>query len=338
MAAGARDPWTRRVRAWLPGLLLVGLLALAAFGLALAARPFLRLEASLAALLLGLAAGAILRHPAPVEPGAQLAMKKALTLGVVLLGAEVNLAFLLEVGPRALVLALVLVPLTLGVFLLLARLLRVEDDTWALLGTGTAICGLSAVLAAGATLRSRERDVAIAAASVAILSAVGLVLYPLLDLLARMPEHVYGAWSGLSLHAVANAVAAGVARGDEAGRVAALTKTARVALLAPVLVGLALLLRRGRKAEASRTTLLPPMVWGFLALSLLVSLVPVPDALLDAAKVATRALLLVGMAGLGYTTRLGDVRKAGPRALTLAVVGWVVLSAAALAGAWLLYG
>lgn len=327
-----------KAREWAPGLLLVAALALAGFLLAVAARPFVRLEASLLALLLGLAAGALLRHPKRAEPGAQVALKKALTLGVVLLGAEVNLAFLLAVGPKAVLLAVLLVPLTLGVFWLLARLLRLEGDEWALVGSGTAICGLSAVVATGATLRSREDQVAVAVAAVGILSAVGLVLYPLVDLLLRMPEDVYGAWSGLSLHAVANAVAAGVARGDEAGRVAALTKTARVALLAPVLVLLALALRRGRKAEASRGALLPPMVWGFLALSLLVSLVPVPASVLGVVKGVTRALLLVGMAGLGYTTRLGQVRNAGPRGLALAVLGWAFLAAAALAGAWLLYG
>lgn len=326
------------LRSLLPGALVVAAAALAGFLLAEVTRPWIRLEASLLALLLGLAAGALLRHPARLEPGAQLALKKALTFGVVLLGAEVNLAFLLGVGPRALILALVLVPFTLLVFWLLARLLRVEGDTWALLGSGTGICGLSAVVAAGATLRSREQDIAVAVAAVGILSAVGLVAYPLVDLAVQMPEDVYGAWSGLSLHAVANAVAAGVARGEDAGRVAALTKFARVALLAPLLIGLAILLRRGRRAEASASSLLPPMVWGFLALSLFVSLVPVPDALLDATRIVTRALLLLGMAGLGYTTRMGHVRKAGARGLALAVLGWILLSAAALAGAWLLYG
>lgn len=321
-----------------PGVAFVAAVALAGFLLARLLAGALPLDASLLALALGLAAGALVRHPAALEPGAQWTLKQALLVGVVLLGAQVDLAFLLDAGPAAVLLALALVPLTLIAFRLLAAALRVPGDTWALLGAGTAVCGLSAVVATGATLKSRDEDVAVAAAGVGILSAVGILLYPLLGLLARMPEPVYGAWSGLSLHAVANAVAAGLALGEEAGKVATLTKFSRVALLAPVLVALALLLRRGTRAQAEGAQLLPPMVWGFLAVSLLVSLVPLPASALAAVKAATTAFLLLGMAGLGYTTRLGRVRKAGARSLALAVLGWALLSGAALAGAWLLYG
>lgn len=328
----------RAVRRLAPGILAVAAVALAGFAVAHAAAPFVRLEASLLALLFGLALGALLRHPPAIEPGAQFTLKRALTWGVILLGAEVNLAFLVSAGPAAVVLSLILVPLTLAAFWLLARLLKMEGDSWALLGAGTGICGLSAVIAAGATLKSREQDIAVAAAAVGILSAVGLVAYPLIALLAPMAPDVYGAWSGLSLHAVANAVAAGLAGGEEAGKVAALTKFARVALLAPALVGLALVVRHKARAKASRATLLPPMVWGFVLAALLVSFLPVPAPLLEAVRLLTRALLLLGLAGIGYTTRLAHIRDAGPRAITLAVAGWALLSVAALAGAVIAYG
>ena len=317
-----------------PGVLAVVAIALAAWLLA----RIVRIEATLIALLLGLAAGALLRHPRALEPGAQVALKRALTGGVVLLGAEVNLAFLMSAGPRAVALALILVPVTIGIFWLLARALRVDGDAWLLLGTGTAICGLSAVIATGATLRSRERDVAVAAAAVGVLSAVGLVVYPLLALVLPVSAEAYGAWSGLSLHAVANAVAAGFAHGDAAGRVAALTKFTRVALLAPVLIVLALMLRHKAEAKGGGQSLLPPMVWGFLLVALAASLLPVPEPVLELARQGAKALLLLGIAGIGYTTRLGHVREAGPRAMALAVAGWVALSVLALVGSVVLYG
>lgn len=317
-----------------PGVLAVGSVALVAWLLA----PIVRFEATLLALLIGLAAGALLRHPRPLDPGAQTTLKVALTGGVILLGAEVNLAFLLAAGPAAIALALILVPLTLALFWLLARALRVDGDAWALLGMGTAICGLSAVVAAGATLRSRERDIAVAAAAVGVLSAVGLVAYPLLALVLPLSADAYGAWSGLSLHAVANAIAAGLALGDEAGRVATLTKFTRVALLAPALLLLALMLRHKAQAKTGGHALLPPMVWGFVAVALAASFLPIPEIVLQTARQMAKVMLLLGIAGVGYTTRLGHVREAGPRAMALALVGWVLLSVLALVGAVLLYG
>jgi len=319
------------MRRLLPGILAACLVALAAHALARVAR----VDAVLLALALGLAAGALLRHPAPLEPGASWLAKKGLDAGIVLLGVEVNLVFLLDAGPRVLLLVALLVPLSFLAVLGLGRALGVRGDAPALLGTGTAICGLSAVAAAGATLESRKEDVAVAVASVGLLSAVGLLLYPVAGLALGMPADVYGAWSGLSLHAVANAVAAGFAGGPEAGRMATVTKLARVALLAPLLVALPLLLGRagrGRPAVAA----VPPTVWGFLLVVLAVNLLPLPAALLGALKVALKAVLLVSIAAVGYGTRLGDVRRAGPRGLALAVLAWALLSAAALAGAWLL--
>lgn len=319
------------MRRLLPGVLAACLLALAAYGLS----KVLPVDAVLLALLLGIAAGALLRHPAPLEPGASWLMKRGLEAGIVLLGVEVNLAFLLHAGPRVLVLVALLVPLAFLGVLAMGRLLRVEGDAPALLGAGTAICGLSAVAAAGSTLQSRKEDIAVAVASVGLLSAVGLLAYPLVGLALRLPPEVYGAWAGLSLHAVANAVAAGFALGDEAGRIATVTKLARVALLAPLLVAMPLLLHR-KRADKLAVAAVPYTVWGFLLVVLVVSLVPLPAQVVAWLKVALRVVLLVSIAAVGYATRLGDFRRAGARGLLLAVAGWLLLSALALGGAVLL--
>lgn len=319
------------MRAHLLGTGAAILVGAAAFGLS----RVVPLDAALLALVLGLLAGAVLRHPPPLEPGTSWVAKRGLEASIVLVGVEVNLAFLLDAGPRVLLLVAILVPLTFGVFLLMGRTLGLRGDAPALLGVGTAICGLSAIAAAGSTLKSRQEDVAIAVAAVGVLSAIGLVLYPLLGLAMALPPDVYGAWSGLSLQAIANAVAAGFAVGPEAGRMATLTKLARVALLAPLLIALPLLLRRRREARLGPSAL-PVTVWGFLVVVLVVSFLPLPDALLAALKLALRAVLVVSIAAVGYGTRLGHFRSAGPRTLALATGGWLLLSGLSLLLALLL--
>lgn len=326
-----------RLRPLLPGVLATLGIAAAAWLAAPHVKRVVAVDATFLALLLGLLVATALRHPAPLEKGAQRTLKWALLSGVVLLGAEVDLAFLLAAGAKGVALAAALIAITLAAFYVVGRALKLEGDAWALLGTGTGVCGLSAVVAAGASLKSREEDVAVAVAAIGLLSAVGLLLYPAIGALLALPPAVYGAWSGLSVHAVANAVAAGFAGGDVAGEVATVTKLSRVALLAPVLLALTLLLRDKAQAKGGAQTLLPPMVWGFLGVVLVVSLVPLPAPLVAALKLASKMLLVLGMAALGYTTRLGHFQRAGPRGIALAVIGWAVLSVAALAGAWMLY-
>lgn len=321
-----------------PGLAAVALTAAVAWFAAPYARRVVAVDATFLALLIGLAIGTVTRHPASLDAGAQKGLKWALLAGVVLLGVEVNLRFLIDAGGKAIALAAVLIALTMVTFLVLARLLKVEGETWALLGAGTGVCGLSAVVATGASLKSREDDIAVAVASIGILSAIGLLLYPLLGALMALPVSVYGAWSGLSVHAVANAIAAGFAFGDEAGQVATVTKLARVALLAPLLLVLTFALRRKAQAKGGAAALLPPMIWGFLAMVVAASVLPLPAPLVAAIKLAAKIFLVLGMAALGFTTRGGQLRRAGPRGIALSVAGWAVLSVAALAGAWLLYG
>lgn len=321
-----------------PGLAAVALTAAVAWFAAPYARRVVAVDATFLALLIGLAIGTVTRHPASLDAGAQKGLKWALLAGVVLLGVEVNLRFLIDAGGKAIALAAVLIALTMVTFLVLARLLQVEGETWALLGAGTGVCGLSAVVATGASLKSREDDIAVAVASIGILSAIGLLLYPLLGALMALPVSVYGAWSGLSVHAVANAIAAGFAFGDEAGQVATVTKLARVALLAPLLLVLTFALRRKAQAKGGAAALLPPMIWGFLAMVVAASVLPLPAPLVAAIKLAAKIFLVLGMAALGFTTRGGQLRRAGPRGIALSVAGWAVLSVAALAGAWLLYG
>lgn len=320
-----------------PGLALVVVIAAAAWSATPYVRRVLAVDATFLALLFGLLAATLLRHPAQAEPGAQKGLKWALLAGVVLLGAEIDLRFLADAGSKALALAGALIALTMVAFFGFARMLQLEGDAWALLGAGTGVCGLSAVVATGASLKSREDDIAIAVAAVGLLSAGGLLLYPALGALLDLSPSVYGAWSGLSVHAVANAVAAGFAFGDASGQIATVTKLARVALLAPLLLVLTFLVRRKAQAKGGAGALLPPMVWGFLAMVVAASVLPLPAELVAALRLLAKIFLVLGMAALGYTTRVGHFQRAGPRGIALAVAGWVVLSGAALAGALLLY-
>lgn len=326
------------MRKLLPGALVAIIVAAVAWFIAPHVRPWIGVDATFLALVGGLSVGAATRHPGGIEPGVQRTLKHALVAGVILLGAEVSLGFLLDAGLKAVALAAALIGLTLLSFFILARALGVAGDTWALLGAGTGICGLSAVAAAGASLKSKDEDIAVSVAAVGLLSAVGLLLYPVLGALLRLPASVYGAWSGLSVHAVANAVAAGFAFGDEAGQLATVTKLARVALLAPMLLVVTLALRHKAQAKRGKDALLPPMVWGFLAVAVLTSVLPLPGVILAWAKLAAKVALVLGMAALGLATRLGHFRRAGPRGIALAVGGWAILSFGALVGAILFYG
>lgn len=326
---------------WLWAFLVAALAAAIGTGAALLLEPVVRIDPALLTILAGLLFAVLLRRPRRIETAMPKFLKTTLEAGVILVGTQVNLLFLLDVGPRALLLVLAVVPLTLAGLVLMARAVRMPGHLGILLGFGTAICGVSAIAAAGATLRSKEEDIAVSVTAVGLLSAVGVLLLPALGLALALPPAVYGVWAGLSIHAVPNAIAAGFALGDEAGHVATLVKLARIALLAPLLVLAALWLRRhGTEAGERRAPLVPLPVWGFLVAVLAASVAPLPPDSTPALllKDGTKLTLLVAMGAIGYSVRLGHVQRAGLHGVVVAVCGWVLLGSVALAGAVWAFG
>ena len=91
------------------------------------------------------------------------------TAAAVLLGLQVTLGMLWALGPGALVLAVVVVATTLPFTIWLGGVLGVDRALAQLVGTGTAICGASAIVAGSSAAAPSSGGVA--AASSASLSA-----------------------------------------------------------------------------------------------------------------------------------------------------------------------
>jgi uncharacterized integral membrane protein (TIGR00698 family) len=322
-----------------PGLALAALVAAAA--LALAEVPWVRdalhWSALLLVILLGVAWRSFLPVPAAAEPGLRTAQRTVLRVAVAGLGFRLSLRELVEVGAPALVVVVVGTGTALAFGWWVARRLGVPRELGLLIGVGGAICGASAVVAADSVVRGERRDAAVAVGVCTLLGTLGIVLYPLLYPALAADEFVYGVWSGASLHETAQALAAAFAVGTEAGRVASVVKLARIALLAPVVLGLAWSLRRQHeRAGRPRVALVPWFLVAFVAFVALASTGWIPAAWLAGIVKADFVLLCVGMAGVGLETRFSDLRDAGLRPIAAGAAQWVVLAAVTLALAtWL---
>ena len=332
MTPDGSPPGPVGVRRFLPGLALT--VALAAAALLIADVPWvartLHVSALLLVILLGMAWRAALPLPAAAMPGVQLSQRAILRWAVAGLGFRLSLRELADIGvaPLLIVLAGTTVALFAGWWL--ARRLRVPRSLGLLLGVGGAVCGASAVVAADTVVRGERRDAPVAIAIVTVLGTLGMVLYPLARGPLGLSELAYGVWDGASLHETAHVVAAGFAVGTEAGRVATVVKLARIALLAPIVVGLSWAMR-GRDAGAAKVSPLPWFLVAFLVFAALHStgaLHPEATAWLQRVDLW---LLCVGMAGVGLQTSVAELRAAGLRPLAAATLQWLLLSSLTLA-------
>jgi uncharacterized integral membrane protein (TIGR00698 family) len=332
------------------GLALVAALTLAAYlGAPLAGGL---LSPLVLALLLGMAwRGLALRERglAGYVPGVTLAAGPLLKAGIVALGARLDARLLLELGP-AILFGSVVGALTAWLAIeVVGRAWRVGPELRTLLGIGTAICGASAIVAAGPLCRARAEHVAVAIATISLVGTAGVLGFAAWDALAVVPTAAFAALAGATLQEVGQVLAAGSVQGQASADLALLVKLSRVVLLAPALVlTSALAARRGaddsplapavdRGAGAltptpRRRPLVPPFVIGFLALGGGVSAGLVPAPVVDALALVGLVLTAAAMAAIGLGVDLRAVRRAGVTALALGAAGMI-----ALMGAMLLY-
>ncbi|MEO5884716.1 MAG: putative sulfate exporter family transporter [Candidatus Limnocylindrales bacterium] len=287
------------------------------------------------ALILGLALGSVPAIRTLALPGARVAARQLLRIGVALLGARLTLAAVVQGGAAALLGATVIVLVGLGLGLWLARRLALPGRLGWLIAAGMAICGNSAILALAPILRAEDRETTYAVSTITIFGLVGVLALPVLGHALGMADGAFGTWAGLSVNDTAQVVATGYAYSPPAGDVATIVKLTRNLAIAPVLLGAALLVP-GARATSTRLAVVRAVPWfvlGFVVLAALRSvgvldgIVPWGGTVADTLSGAATWLILVALAGVGASADLRATVGIGPRPFVLGIVLWVVILA-----------
>lgn len=319
-----------------PGVALCLAVTLAATAVqATEARLFGRawLDALVLAILIGAAVRTAWTPGAAWAPGVGFSAKTLLEIAVALLGAGLSAAALLAAGPALLAGIVVIVALALAGGYWLGRLVGLPKRTAMLVACGNAICGNSAIAAVAPVIRAEPEEIGSAIAFTAVLGVAVVLLLPALVPVLHLTEVQYGTVAGLTVYAVPQVLAATAGVGVLALQVGTLVKLARVLMLGPVVVGLALLTGRraagGGAVRAPLHKLVPWFVVAFLALAAANSVGAIPPALGAPLAGAAKLLTVISMAALGLSVDVRMVARAGPRvaaAATLSVVGLALAS------------
>jgi len=280
------------------------------------------------ALLLAAALRAVIGMPQGAEGGIRFFARPLLRAAIVIMGVRLDFTRLALAGPRVLVVDVVVVFVgALGIAWLGQRM-GVRRPLAFLLGVGTAVCGASAIAAAGPLVRAEEDDVLVAIALVSGLGMVGVVTYPGIAAAFHLATPAYALLCGATLHEVPQVLAAAFARGQEAGDFGTLVKLTRVALLAPLALVISTMeAARGGVRITWRTLPIPWFVGGFVIVGALRSTGVIPAAVVPALDQLSRVLLVAAMAAVGFGVTLKSIRALGPAPVTLAVVAWLVVIA-----------
>lgn len=291
----------------------------------------------LIAIMLGVVLANVLTVPKRCAPGLSVSAKRLLRLGIVVLGLQLELGDVLALGPGMIVVVLLVVGLGIVGTLGLGRALRVPPARTLLIACGFSICGAAAVAAVDGAVEAEEEDVAIAVGLVVVFGTLMIGIVPAVLGLANLTARQSGLIAGASIHEVAQVVAAGGIIGGGALAPAVVVKLARVVLLAPVILVIGLVRRRGSvPVEGTRPPVVPLFVAGFLAAALARTFLPLSDGLLTGGRVVQTVLLSAAMFALGCGVQISTLRTFGGRPVLLGALSTIGVFTVATAGVLLL--
>lgn len=162
------------------------------------------------------------------------ASRYLLQVSVVGLGFGMNLSESLRAGADGIVFTIFSVVGVMAVGILIGRLFRVDRQTAYLISSGTAICGGSAIAATGPIAKANEAQMSVSLATIFVLNAVALFLFPPLGHLLGLTQQQFGTWAAIAIHDTSSVVGAGAAYGDEALRIATTVKLTRALWIIPL--------------------------------------------------------------------------------------------------------
>ena len=154
-----------------------------------------------------------------------------------------------------------------------------------------------------------------------------IVLFPFMGRALGMSDEAFGIWAGTAVNDTSSVVATGYAFSEGAGDFATMVKLTRTLAIIPTVVTFAFIQLRLKKKEAALANrsgeelkanfsikkIFPWFILGFLLMSILTSLLPIPAVVVSSTKRLSKFLMVSALAAIGLNTSFADMKKAGIR-------------------------
>jgi len=300
-------------------------------GAALALAPFTTAAAGLlGGALLGLTLGN------PKAKATSVWTHRFLPLAVIGLGAQMNLIAVARAGLHGLGITALSIAVVMTLGLWLGRRFKVEGDVGLLITVGTAICGGSAIAAVAPVVRAKANQVSVALATVFLLNAAALLVFPPIGHAVGLGQEPFGLWAALAIHDTSSVVGAGLAYGPRALEVATTVKLARALWIVPLTLFIGYLDARRRRLaggeeDADAVPVKKPwFIGGFLAMAALVTWLPALRTPGHWVAFGAQRLLVLTLFLIGAGLSRKALREVGLRPLLQGLVLWVLVCVAGL--------
>jgi uncharacterized integral membrane protein (TIGR00698 family) len=253
--------------------------------------------------------------------------KKLLQYSVVGLGFGMNLHASLASGKEGMMFTIISVVGTMIIGMFIGRkLLKMNRDTSYLISSGTAICGGSAIAAVGPVIKAKESDMSVALATIFILNAIALFVFPVFGQWLGLSQQEFGTWAAIAIHDTSSVVGAGAAYGEEALQVATTIKLTRALWIIPLALATSFIF----KGDGKKVSIPWFILWFIVAILLNTYVLDAVPEVGKAIAGLARKGLIITMFFIGASLSTDVLKSVGVKPLVQGVLLWLVISVGSL--------
>jgi len=248
------------------------------------------------------------------KSGVKWAEKDLLMFAIALMGINLNFTMLANLGVKTILIIVLGMVFTIFMGILLGKLFKLNPKLSLMIGIGNGVCGSSAIAATSGVAKVQSNDIGISIALVNLMGTVGIFLAPFLAHMLGFTDIQAGIFTGNTLQAVGQAVAAGFSISDEAGHYATVVKMGRVLLLVPLVLILIYIAKKesqkeGEEIEGKTKVGVPSFIIWFVGFSIIASLGWLPKEAETLISSFSHYITLIAMSAIGLMIHFGTIMK-----------------------------
>jgi len=209
----------------------------------------------------------------------------------------------------------------------LGSFLQVQRKSAFLISTGTAICGGSAIAAAGPICGASDEQMAVSLGTVFVLNSVALLIFPAIGAWLKLSQAQFGLWAALAIHDTSSVVGAAAKYGAIALAVGTTVKLARALWIVPMSITTAVIKHSRAKIQW------PWFIVLFCLAAVCNTYMPAGAASYGVLSRVARVGLTATLYLIGSGISVATLKQVGHRPLLQGVILWLLISAGSL---WLI--
>jgi uncharacterized integral membrane protein (TIGR00698 family) len=278
-------------------------------------------------LVLGIAFAVLLGNPYEGETGD--ITNNLLKVSVVGIGFGYPISAISELSPSSFYFVVIFIVLSLIMGFIIGKIFNVDGKIADLITSGTSICGASAIAAIASAIKANEKQISIALGTVFILSASGLIIFPIIGDYLNLTQQQFGVWAGLTIHDTASAIGAAIDFDkafdmDIAEKVTTIIKLAKVIFIVPLVFLGTYLYKEGDKKFS-----FPFFIFFFLLAMFLNSKFPEFDGFATI-KTAGKKGLQISLFLIGANLSIKNLKAIGIKPFLQGLLLWIMISVSSL--------